>query len=216
MKVEYFDWDKHWMRKEEPRDSKVFAETMAQRIIDFMDGKKIESMADFGCGPASMLFVLAEKRPGIQLHGYDVSDSIIKKNMAKTRELGLKNLSFSRDELPYPGSRRRHDLVTCFSTLHYIRDIQGAVKSLYGVVNDGGWLVFNYPSRLTRSRMRKEIDPSDDCMSRRFRLVLAGENLLTMKQIEELLGVRPGKFYSSKRYNIYVKIRRPIRTKPKA
>jgi len=104
MKVEYFDWDKHWMRKEEPRDSKVFAETMAQRIIDFMDGKKIESMADFGCGPASMLFVLAEKRPGIQLHGYDVSDSIIKKNMAKTRELGLTG---SRQIVIRRGQRRR-------------------------------------------------------------------------------------------------------------
>jgi trans-aconitate methyltransferase len=211
--VDSFDWDRHWKREEEPRDAKAFAETMAQRIMDFMDGKKIESIADFGCGPASMLFVLAERCLGVRLHGYDVSESIIKRNEAKTRELGLNNLSFSRDELPSPDSRRRHDLVTCFSTLHYIRDTRKAVKTLYGMVDDGGWLIFNYPSRLTRSQMRKEIAPDDDSMNRRFRLVLEGENLLTMKQIEELLGVRPGKFYSSKRYNIYVKIRKPLSTK---
>jgi trans-aconitate methyltransferase len=210
--VDSFDWDRHWIREEEPRDAKAFAETMAQRIIGFMDGKNIESMADFGCGPASMLFVLAEECPGVQLHGYDASGSIIKRNEAKTRELGLKNLSFTRDELPSPSSLRRHDMVTCFSTLHYIREIREAIKALYGAVNDGGWLIFNYPSMLTRNQMRREIAPDDDSLNRRFRLVLAGENLLTMNQIEELLGVRPGKFYSSKRYNIYVKIRKSVNT----
>ena len=188
MRADSFDWDRHWTREEEPREAKAFAETMAQRITDFMEGKKITSMADYGCGPASMLFALAETCPDVQLYGYDASCSIIEKNQVKTRELGLRNLIFSRYKLPNPVIPLRHDLVTCFSTLHYIAEIREAVKALYSAVNDGGWLIFNYPSRLTRSRMRKEIDPGDDCMNRRFWLVLAGENLLTMKQIEELLG----------------------------
>lgn len=203
------DWDKHWTEKEEPRDAQAFAEKMAQRIIEFIEGKKISSVADYGCGPASMLFVLAEKLPQIRFYGYDASDSIIKKNREKASILDLVNLGFTTDVLPDPRSDIKHDLITCFSTLHYIGDIREAIKDLYGMVNHGGWLMFNYPSRLTRSQMRKEIAPDDEHMNRRFRLVLEGENLLSMSQIEKILGSKPEKFYSSERYNIYVKIQKP-------
>jgi len=202
------DWDKHWEIKEEPQDAQAFAEKMAQRIIDFVEGKKISSVADYGCGPASMLFTLAERLPEVHFHGYDTSEYIIKKNKEKARTLELRNLGFTTDVLPDPRSDIKYDIITCFSTLHYISDIQEAIKDLYGMVNDGGWLIFNYPSRLTRSQMRKEIAPDDDYMNRRFQLVLAGENLLSMSQIEKILGHKPEKFYSSVRYNIYVKIQK--------
>lgn len=45
-------------------------------------------------------------------------------------------------------------------------------------------------------------------MKKRFALVLAGENLLSLKEIKNVLGARPKKFYSSTIANIYVLIRK--------
>jgi len=41
-------------------------------------------------------------------------------------------------------------------------------------------------------------------MKERFALVLAGENLLSLRKIQEILGVKPQRFYSSIKSNVYV------------
>jgi len=44
-------------------------------------------------------------------------------------------------------------------------------------------------------------------MKRRFALLLAGRNLISQRRIQEILGARPRKFYSSIKSNIYVLVR---------
>jgi len=185
------DWDEHWETEKEPEKAREFAEKMAERLRLFMKGKQFESVADFGCGPATTLFALARTFPHIDFHGFDVADSIIGKNIEKAREIGLKNLFFDLDSLPDLKTSKKFDLVTCFSTLHYIERIELAIQGLY--VH-------------TKTTYLNDIKPDDEYMKRRFALLLAGKNLISQRRIAEILSHRPKKFYSSIKSNIYVMI----------
>lgn len=200
------DWDEHWETEKEPEKAREFAEKMAERLRLFMKGKQFESVADFGCGPATTLFALARTFPHIDFHGFDVADSIIGKNIEKAREIGLKNLFFDLDSLPDLKTSKKFDLVTCFSTLHYIERIELAIQGLYELVNAKGYLIFNYPNIHTKTTYLNDIKPDDEYMKRRFALLLAGKNLISQRRIAEILSHRPKKFYSSIKSNIYVMI----------
>jgi trans-aconitate methyltransferase len=181
---------------------------MADMICHFMQNKRINLVADYGRGLATLMFALAERFPQTEFFGFDTAISIIQKNLERAFQLDLKNLHFEQDGLPSPRKERTYDLVCCFATLHYIKEIERAVKNLFELVNPKGYLIFNYPNIYTRAAYRRDIKPRDEYMKKRFVLVLAGENLLTLKKINIMLGSRPKKFYSSTRANIYVLIRK--------
>jgi hypothetical protein len=50
--------------------------------------------------------------------------------------------------------------------------------------------------------------PNDEDRAKRFKLVLEGVNIISIRKIRELLCVKPRKFYSSKRANIYVIVKK--------
>jgi len=202
------NWDKHWETDAEPEGARDFAEKMADRLIEFMRGKRIGSVADYGCGPATTLFRLAEQLSDIDFYGYDIATSIIQINTERARELGFMNISFVQDSLPNPRKTKKFDLVTCFSTLHYVEEIEHAIKRLFEQVNPGGCLIFNYPNNYTRKAYQEDIQPDDECMKRRFDSLLSGRNIISQRRIREILGARPEKFYSSIRSNIYVLVRK--------
>ncbi len=203
-----FDWDRHWELKEEPEGARIFAVKMADMIADFIEKRKVRTVADYGCGPATLLFNLAERFPAISFYGLDVAESIVRKNKEKAAKLGTTNLRFEQDRLPCPSAGGAYDLVTCFATLHYVREIEGAIRGLFKLVNRGGHLIFNYPNAYTQRAYQRDVKPDDEYTKRRFALVLAGENLLSMKKIKDVLGVRPRRFYSSVRSNVYVSVQR--------
>jgi len=205
-----FDWNKHWKVTCEPEEARKFATKMADRICDFMQNKRINLVADYGCGHATLLFALARIFPQTEFYGFDVAESVIQRNKERALQLDLQNLHFEQDCLPSPHRERTFDLVVCFATLHYIKEIGRAVKNLFELLNPKGYLIFNYPNIYTRVAYRTDIKPHDDCMKKRFALVLAGENLLSLNKIKNMLGARPKKFYSSIRANIYVVIRKTI------
>lgn len=200
------NWNKHWRTTEEPEEARRFAIKMADKVSDFIQDKNkvINSIADYGCGPATLLFILAKRFPYKEFYGFDIAESIIKRNVKKASQLNLQNLHFEQDGLPNPRKKRKFDLITCFATLHYVKEIKVAIRNLFELINPGGYLIFNYPNTFTRAAYRRDIKPNDNHMKRRFALVLAGENLLSLEKIRETLGVRPRKFYSSTKANIYV------------
>lgn len=203
-----FNWDSYWAHKDESRSAQEFAVKLAKMLRCFIEDETIWRIADYGCGPATTLFALAAALPDVSFYGYDVAGSVVEKNTSKARSLGLRNLFFRQDRLPNPKNVEKFGLVTCFSTLHYTEDIEQALRDLYGLVEGGGYLIFNYPNRYTRKMYVREIKPGDEEMRRRFSLVLEGRNLLSVKAIEGILGVRPLRFYSSRRSNPYVVARK--------
>ncbi len=145
----------------------------------------------------------------IDFFGFDIAESVIRENRERAEEGGHGNLFFEIDTLPTPKTLRRFDLVLCFSTLHYIRDIEEAIRSLFRLVNPGGHLIFNYPNVYSKKAKEKETLPDDGYSRRRFSFFLSGENMTSQRKIRRILGVYPRRFYSSKIYNVYVKVRKP-------
>lgn len=148
-----FDWNKHWKATCEPEEARKFAVKMADMICDFMQNKKVQSVADYGCGPATLLFTLAERFPQTEFYGFDVATFVIQKDIKKALHFDLQNLYFEQDGLPSPRRERTYDLVVCFATLHYIKEIERAVKNLFELVNPKGYLIFNYPNVYTEQRI---------------------------------------------------------------
>ena len=169
----------------------------------------VRDAADFGCGAATTLFELAGMYPLIDFYGFDIAESVIRKNKEKAEKDGLRNIFFETDELPDTRTLLRFDLVICFSTLHYIKDIGSALRSLIELVNPYGHLIFNYPNIHTKRSYEKDVQQGDECMKKRFSILLSGDNVTSQREINRLLGVRPRKFYSSKIFNIYVRVRKP-------
>ena len=171
------NWNRYWTTTNESEEARKFAVKMADMISDFIRDKiSINSVADYGCGPATLLFVLAKRFPHKEFYGFDIAGSVIKENTERALQLNLQNLHFEQDSLPNPCKKRKFDLVMCFATLHYVKEIKVAIRNLFELINPGGYLIFNYPNTFTRAAYRRDIEPNDNHMKRRFALVLAGEN----------------------------------------
>ena len=206
-----FDWEKYWKDTDESISATNFAKGMADRFIPLFYSSTVSTFADFGCGPATMIFKLAETYPDTVFYGYDLSEAVIEKNTMKAREQRLDNIYFKKENLPYLETRLSFDVISCFSTLHYLETIEAAIVNLFGLVTPAGYLVFNYPNIYTRRIYQRDLSPDDHVMRTRFKTLLAGHNLLTQKKIAELLGVTPRKFYCKIKGNIYVIIRKQRR-----
>lgn len=204
------DWNEHWALHREPENATQFAIEMAERVGRFIDERDIRDAADFGCGPATTLFKLAKMYPSIDFFGFDIAESIIRKNRERAKKGGHDNLFFEQDSLPTSKTLRRFDLVLCFSTLHYIGDIDEAIRSLFWLVNPGSHLIFNYPNVYSKKAKEEEILPDDEYSRRRFSVLLSGKNVTSQRKIRRILRVYPRKFYSSKIYNVYVVVRKPL------
>jgi len=204
-----FDWGRYWAEHDENEGAANFALFMADKLDELFDWRRVSSFADFGCGPATMLFALAERHLGTSFHGFDVSEPVLANNRARARDARLDSVSFSHAALPRIDVAGGFDLVTCLSTLHYVEEIAEAVRSLYSIVREGGCLIFNYPNIYTHWMYRRDVKRDDEEMSRRFALILNRRNILTQKTIRRITGVKPVKIHSAIRGNIYVSLRRP-------
>ncbi len=158
-----------------------------KRISRFCRTKslRLDSMADFGCGPAVALFELARKFPRVQFYGFDASRGVIKRNRERAQELAIRNMSFSRVQLPNVPREAAFTLVLCIATLHYVKDNLSVIQDLFAVVEPGGFLIFNYPNAYSRQWYQENATGN---MRRRFALLLAGKNILAEKTIEDALG----------------------------
>jgi trans-aconitate methyltransferase len=209
-----FDWDLYWEEKGENKRMIKGAIKMAKRIGIFLKRNNITSVADFGCGSGRTLFILSKQYPSISFYGFDSVLSILKKSRQIASEMGLSNLRFNHDILPNIKSREKFDLIYCIATLHYIKDIRKAIINLYKRVNNGGFLIFNYPNKYSMFWYRKHIKPSDKEMRTRFSLLLAGHNLLTLNDVKKVTGIRPKNFWDAvkekgQRANVCVFVHKP-------
>ena len=208
-----FDWDSFWEDPTDIDEMEEGARRMAQRLCIFMDSRPVTTVADYGCGPALTLFRLAMERPDVRFYGFDVSGEILGRNRKLAEREGLDNLMFEMDTLPRPSTVEVFDLVFCIATLHYVEEIEEAVRNLFERVSPGGHLVFNYPNIHTMYAYQRWVRRGGVDRRRRFHLVLNGRNLLTLRDISRILCARPRNVWravgeDSSRENVCVYVRR--------
>lgn len=153
-----------------------------------------ESFAAVGCGSGVIPETIAAIDPDIDVWGYDVAESVIRQNRKRYSECD--NLSFAVAELPNPDIDRQFELVYCFATLQYVRDIEQAIGDLYAMVEPGGHLVVNYPNEEFCDTYAEGIEEGTPSY-RRFELVCNGVNKISRDRISAVLGVPTHDFWDA-------------------
>lgn len=144
----------------------------------FFDSRGVPAtFGSVGCGPADAEFELARRYPETEFHCYDTAESVVDENRERAIAEGLDGPTFGVATLPDPDIDRRFDLVYCYATLTYVRDVEQAIRNLSDFVCDGGYFVFDYPNRHTRATYRELLPdevPDEGRFRERWRLVLDG------------------------------------------
>ncbi|MDB9250590.1 class I SAM-dependent methyltransferase [Halorubrum ezzemoulense] len=205
------DWGEYWDGADEAvrEDTGPSADLVAEPFVEFLDANfrdGPDAYADVGCGPGDLAFEVAERYPDTTVVGYDAAEAVLAANRERAREAD-REVAFERAVLPEFDPDRRFDVVSCLFTLCYVADIARAIERLYGAVEPGGCLVFNYHNRLARAHYNRIAEAPHEHLGEdavwdperftdRFELVLAGENLLSYERIHEVLGTWPQSVFS--------------------
>jgi trans-aconitate methyltransferase len=191
------DWDDYWRSGREAYadfPANVGRHGKADLLARFFEAEGVpDDFASVGCGPANCPLELADRFPKMDVYGYDAAESVVRENRARIeREAGdealdRENVFFEVATLPDFDVDRQFDLVYCYATLHYVRDVERAIENLYERVRPGGHLVFNYPSETTREFYHDQFDDEPE-FRERFALVFEGENVTSAGELEDALG----------------------------
>ncbi|WP_255151680.1 class I SAM-dependent methyltransferase [Halorarius halobius] len=179
------DWNRFWTDAEgDRRASAAVGQFGKADLLDrFFERVGVpDSFASVGCGPGAVPLAVARRHPA-DVYGYDAADSAVEQARAAVREAGV-DATFETAALPAFDPGRRFDVVYCYATLHYVRDVEAALSALFAATAPGGHLVFDYPNPATREQYADDLD---DDGRERFALVLSGESVLTREDVEAAL-----------------------------
>ena len=123
------------------------------RLIAELDLRGDERVLDLGCGEGAVTAQLAEHVPRGSVVGIDASQTMIA--AASVRAGG--NLQFVRMDVSTLNFDTSFDLVFSNATLHWIKDHQGLVASVFHLLNDGGIARFNFGGEGNCANLRRVI-----------------------------------------------------------
>lgn len=190
------DWEAFYENADYDRCIYLGGDAMVECLDRFLQRfGPFDDVSSVGCGPAVVLFELADRHPEIEFRGLDASSTVVADNAELADDRGLDNLDFAVDRLPDLETARRFDLVYSAATLFFVEDAEAAVASLFDRVRPGGYLVVNYPNRYSRARWPEEFE--DERKREAFELVFEGRNLLSYDRIRDVCGTTPRNYWSA-------------------
>lgn len=187
------DWEAFYREGDWKRGAYLAGhEVMAELADRFLDRTNPESVADVGCGPASVLFDLAKRHPDVEFVGFDAATNVVAANREQATAEEIENLRFGVDALPDLDTQEQFDVVYCIAVLYFVRDVRRALQALYDRVRPGGHLVLNYPNLYTHYATRSFEGEKREA----FSLVAERENLLTYDDVREILDAHPRSYWT--------------------
>ena len=112
---------------------------------------------DIACGTGILALELA--RCGHTVHGTDISPEMI--DIAKTKAIGLPNLSFAVKDMTRFRSEGKFDMVTCtFDSINYLRrlyDVRKMMYSVASVLDSGGIFLFDSNTKYLYIKHKDEL-----------------------------------------------------------
>lgn len=97
--------------------------------------------ADIGCGTGHAVNVLAAAYPKSTFVGYDIGADAIENARAEAESMGLANASFEVQDVARLPQDPPFDAVFAFDAIHDQADPAGVLRSVHGVLADGGVFV---------------------------------------------------------------------------
>jgi ubiquinone/menaquinone biosynthesis C-methylase UbiE len=94
---------------------------------------------DIGCGTGELAKKLTSRLNGAEVHGVDISKTMIAKASEKKMERPVRFKIGSADALPYKDNS--FDVITCSHSFHHYPDKDKAVSEMHRVLKPGGHLM---------------------------------------------------------------------------
>jgi len=123
---------------------KLLYQKVVSRLKEFNPSGKL---VDIGCGTGNLIVKIAEKYPGLELIGVDISSETLdyakkratRKKLDKKIEFKIGNV----EDLPFPNNSV--DIIVSTLSLHHWEDPTKAFKEIYRVVKENGsLLIFDF------------------------------------------------------------------------
>ena len=108
-------------------------------IVSYKNGMGAIRILDVGCGTGEFVQKLARLMPASEIHGLDLSRTMIDKARGKTRYPNLRFDEGDVEKLPYEDNS--FDVITCSHSFHHYPDKEEAVREMYRVLKTGGRLM---------------------------------------------------------------------------
>lgn len=107
-------------------------------ILEELEREPFEDLLDAGCGPGSMIAILAESIPGKRYVGVDLAPAMIE--AARRKNLpGAKFVVGDCENLPFPPES--FDVMLCANSAHHYPNVEGFYQSVHRCLRPGGRLI---------------------------------------------------------------------------
>jgi SAM-dependent methyltransferase len=111
-------------------------------------------MLDAGTGRGDIALHCARLHSDWRVHGIELIDERVERCRTAAGNLGLHNVSFSRENLLNLSAIAQYDLITNTDVLEHIEDDRGAMANLARALAPGGYLLLTFPSVPQRRHLR--------------------------------------------------------------
>jgi SAM-dependent methyltransferase len=123
-------------------------------IFDFLGDvlERSHSVLEVGCGTGNYTVPVAHHCA--KTVAVDASPEMLRYTRERLDREGLSGVETRLERLPGGlGEARSFDGTLAIGVLNYIKDIEGAMRSLTSSLKPGGWAVFNVPARSAEGRV---------------------------------------------------------------
>jgi 2-polyprenyl-3-methyl-5-hydroxy-6-metoxy-1,4-benzoquinol methylase len=134
----------------------TIVQQQARSVLRFLRGRSFSSLLDVGCRQGHYSIRIARLYSDVKVRGIDVDGESVSVGESVRKALGLKNLSFEKEDVSSLHAEESYDVVLLLQVMEHLVDDLTALRNVHRVLRDTGILVITVPNlNLKSERARK-------------------------------------------------------------
>jgi 2-polyprenyl-3-methyl-5-hydroxy-6-metoxy-1,4-benzoquinol methylase len=134
----------------------TIVQQQARSVLKVLQGQSFSNLLDAGCRQGHYAIRIARLHPNVEVRAIDIDGESVLEGESVRKALGLKNLSFEKEDvfsLQFEGS---YDVVLLLQVMEHLVDDLAVLRNVHLVLRDRGILVITVPNlNLKSERTRK-------------------------------------------------------------